>query len=438
MLNNSNNFEPNIGLIIAIAILAALVVACLVVLIISIIKNRKLKTNPEDRLQQTIEYYQHARNKYKNKLAEINKVDTNKQLNELKNVLNKELDDYRKDQIVKIDNQIQLHKNEILKKIILDDMQSLHLKVINDSSIYYLPIKDETKPLIIGKKGQNIKYLNEITGCNISVGRDSNYVEISCPNPIDRTLAVNTINHLIKSEAFDTIAIANVYKKEKNLLKQECINTGKEYLKKLNIEVKNNNIYEYVGRLKYRWSFSQNVLEHCYEVALICERLAKQFNLDSNIAKECGFFHDIGKSYDYEKHYDHVDTGIKLSKQLELRPEVCNVILKHHRNNCMEDYVLLVRCADAWSAARTGARHFPAVNGNEQNTIKIVEEKCKKIKGILSFKAIIENKDLKIMFIPLVNTKKEYLNIKYLITKSIKKDARLNKFKLLFVEELFR
>ncbi|MCQ2747945.1 MAG: HDIG domain-containing protein [Mycoplasmoidaceae bacterium] len=80
---------------------------------------------------------------------------------------------------------------------------------------------------------------------------------------------------------------------------------------------------------------------------MICENLAKRLGLDPQTAKEVGFFHDIGKSLDYERRYDHIDTGIKIAKQCGLSNEIINGIHKHHRTNCNEDYVLLTRCADA-------------------------------------------------------------------------------------------
>jgi ribonuclease Y len=131
-------------------------------------------------------------------------------------------------------------------------MQPLHLQIINESSVCYIPIDDKIKPLIIGKKGRNIKCLNELSGCNINVNRTDQYIEISCPNPFDRSIAINTIKHMIKSEAFDINAIKNIYKKEKDLIITDCIACGKKYLSMLNIDNKNDELCNYIGRLKYR------------------------------------------------------------------------------------------------------------------------------------------------------------------------------------------
>lgn len=418
-------------LTVVIVLLMIIVIGASIIIITRIRKNKNqsLKAIDDFRLQplaKEIEKYKKLQNKYKKKLINQEYFDHDQSLKDMKTILHDELEDYRNQQLIKIDQDVLKHKNELLKHVLLSSMQPLHLKVINESSLHFLPISERNKPLLIGKKGANIKFLNEITNCNISVERNNPYVEISCPNPLDKQIAINTINHLIKSQAFDLNAIENVYKKEKRLINKECIETGKKYLGILNIKVDNPEIYEYVGRLKYRWSFNQNVLQHSYEVALICESLANQLGLDPQTAKEVGFFHDIGKSIDYERRYDHIDTGVKIAKKCDLSHEVINTILKHHRTNCNEDYVLLVRCADAWSAARKGARHVPT--DNEEATIKIVSAKIKKLNEVVSFKVNVNKNNIEIIFVPLVPDKKHYLATRYRIIRLIKDDVRLNKY----------
>ncbi|MBQ0045265.1 MAG: HDIG domain-containing protein [Mycoplasma sp.] len=431
----TNNFSSS-----NIVLLSITIVLCVIILgcaaIITYLRVKKIRSRKQAKevvedyryepLNKEVARYRRLADQYKKKLIDQDYLDHDKTLQDLKVILDAELNDYKNQQLLKIEKEIQKHKNELLRHTILSAMQPLHLKVINESSVHYLPIADKYKPLLIGKKGRNIKRLNEITNCNINVDKDSAYVEISSPNPLDKQIAINTINHLIKSEAFDLVAIDSVYKKETRLIQAECIETGKKYLTKLNIPFNGPGLCEYVGRLKYRWSFSQNVLEHCYETALICEALANQLGLDPQTAKEVGFFHDIGKSIDYERRYDHIDTGIKIAKEFGLPHEVVNGILKHHRNNCNDDYVLLVRCADAWSAARKGARHVP--NKNDAEIIKMVEAKLRKIKGIISFKVDVDDKNIKVIFVPVIPDKKNYLDIKFEIIRTIKKDVRLNKY----------
>lgn len=428
----TNLSSSELTLLIISIFLMVIIICCVALIIYLRIKKNKLHKQVDkldefryEPLDKEIRRYQKLQEQYKKKLLDQDYLDHDKTLNDMKVILDDELNEYKKQQLLKIDEDIAKHKNELLRHTLLNVMQPLHLKIINESSVHYLPINDKYKPLLIGKKGRNIKYLNEITNCNINVDKNSEYVEISCPNPLDKQIAINTINHMIKSEAFDLVAIENVYKKETKLIQKECLETGKKYLIKLNINYNDPLLFEYVGRLKYRWSFSQNVLEHCYEVALICEALAKQLGLDPQIAKEAGFFHDIGKCIDYEGKYDHINTGVRIGKECNLPTEVVNGILKHHRSNCNEDYVLLVRCADAWSAARKGARHVPSKN--DEQIIKMVEAKIKKIKGIISFKVEVEDDKIKVIFVPTIPDKKNYLDKKYEIIKAIKKDVRLNK-----------
>ena len=423
--------SSNIALLVVSIILLVITICGVAVIIYKRIKQKRAHSNKKldeqlEPLNKEIRRYKKLQEKYKQKILDQEYLDHDKRLRDMKEILDAELEEYKNDQLFKINQDIQRNKNDLLRETILNVMQPLHLKIINESSVHFLPIDNKYKPLLIGKKGQNIKKLNEITNCNINVDRDSKYVEISCPNPLDKQIAINTIKHLIKSEAFDSIAIENIYRKEKRLIEQECVETGKQYLEKLNINIEDPRIYGYVGRLKYRWSFSQNVLEHCYETALICEKLAIKLGLDPQTAKEVGFFHDIGKSIDYEKKYDHINSGVKIARQCQLPQEVINGIAKHHRTNCNEDYVLLVRCADAWSAARTGARHIP--DANQAGTIQIIENKIRKIRGIKSFKVEIENKNVRIIFLPDIHNKTNRFVIRYEIIKAIKKDVRLNKY----------
>ena len=437
MTNNLSSSD--LTLLIICIILMVIIIACAGIIIFLRIKKRKgfkqsqvIEDYRYEPLNKEIGRYQKLREQYKKKLIDQDYLDHDKTLNDMKAILDAELQEYKAQELVKIEQDIQKQKDVLLRHTILDAMQPLHLKVINEASVHYLPIADKFKPLLIGKKGRNIKYLNEVTNCNINVDKDSPYVEISCPNPLDKQIAINTINHLLKSEAFDINAIENVYHKECKLMTKECYETGKHYLGILNIDNSNPTLCEYVGRLKYRWSFSQNVLEHCYETALICERLAMNLGLDPVTAKAVGFFHDIGKCMDYESKYNHVATGVKIAKECNLPLEVVNGILKHHRNNCTDDYVLLVRCADAWSAARKGARHMPTEK--QDQTIKMVEAKLRKIKGILSFKVDMDGNDIKIIFVPVLPDKKNYLDIKYEIIKTIKKDVRLNKHHITIIQ----
>lgn len=436
MANNLSSSDL-IVLIVSI-ILIIVIVGCAIAIVFLRVKKNKITKHVqvvEDYrklpLDREIKKYKKIREIYKKKLIDQDYLDHDKALNDMKMILDEELCEYKKQELLNIESEIKTRKNELLKQLLLGTMQPMHLKVINESSVHYLPITDEYKPLIIGKKGRGIKFLNEITNCNISIDKKSEYIEISCPNPLEKQIAINTIKHLVKSQAFDLNAIENIYNKERKLIEKECYETGKQYLNLLNINNQNTKLCEYVGRLKYRWSFGQNVLEHCFETAIMCEHLAKELGLNPNVAKMVGFFHDIGKCMDYESKYDHISTGVEIAKECCLLQDVVNAILKHHRNNCNDDYVLLVRCADAWSAARLGARHVPVDKKDE--TIKIVESKLKKIRGILSYKIDIDGNNIKLIFVPIVPDKKNYLYLRYQIIKAIKKDIRLNKYHILIV-----
>lgn len=338
---------------------------------------------------------------------------------EIEKDLKIDLDNYKNEKIMEIDHQVNQHKNEMAKTIILNAIESNCLKVTNETSTGYILLNDENiKAKFIGKKGKNINFFKKTTKVDVMIEKEP-YISLSCPNPIRKQIAINTIKHMIKSDAFDENAITNIYKKERAKLLISFDEIGEQYVNKLKLKKINENLYTYIGRLQYRSSYSQNVLEHCYETAIIARKIAKQLKLNEDLATMCGFFHDIGKSIDYDYDYDHVTQGIELAKKYHLPKEVVTAIAHHHDQIFPNAYVIITKVSDAISAGRKGARTISEIGFKQA---KIAEDICKKNLCVSGVYTISGTNFLKIIIIPKRNYFNRLAELKFDLLNTLKKN----------------
>lgn len=381
-----------------------------------------------DLLQKQIEL---QRKQYKESLKKLSGYDFYEIEKEITKDLKIDLENYKNEKILEFDHQISQHKNEIAKTIILNAIETNCLKVTNDTSTNFILLKDENiKPKFIGKKGRNINFFKQITGTDVIIEKEP-YIVVSCSNPIKKQIAINVINHMISSNAFDENAIINIYKKEKNKIVFSLNEIGKEYVKKLSFQHINPNLFYYIGKLQYRSSYSQNVLEHCYECGIIAKKIAKQLKLNEELAAMCGFFHDIGKSVDYDLDYDHIKQGVELAKKYHLPKEVIQAIQHHHDHVFLDTYVILTKIADTISAGRKGARTINDINFKQA---KIAESICKKnffVKDIYTLGGSDVNGNfLKIIITLKKNCNHKFKEIEFDLMNLLSKNKNLNDLKI--------
>ena len=338
---------------------------------------------------------------------------------EIEKDLKIDLDNYKNEKIMEIDHQINQHKNAMAKTIILNAIETNCLKVTNETSTSYILLNDENiKAKFIGKKGKNINFFKKTTKVDVIIEKEP-YILLSCPNPIRKQIAINTVKHMIKSNAFDENAITNIFKKEKAKLLISLDDIGEQYVNKLKLKKINENLYTYIGRLQYRSSYSQNVLEHCYETAIIARKIAKQLKLNEDLATMCGFFHDIGKSIDYDFDYDHVAQGIELAKKYHLPKEVIDTIAHHHDQIFPNAYVTITKISDTISAGRKGARTISEIGFKQA---KIAEDICKKNISVGGVYTISGTNFLKIIIIPKRNYFNRLSEVKFDLLNALKKN----------------
>ena len=327
---------------------------------------------------------------------------------------------------IKFHNELEMHaQNQIVSA-----MEVIAEKMITQRSLSTISIKDESlKGKIIGKHGRNKHLFEKLTGTDIIVEKTSE-ITISSANPIRREIAVNLFNAMIQSKVIDPSKLENLYEVVKENFQQQLFIDGKKVLEEdLQIFDINPSIYPYVGRLRYRTSYGQNVLDHCIESAKYAEIIAKEIGINHEKAKRAAFFHDIGKSVDFNENYDHVESGLAIAKKHYLPDYICNAIESHH-NKIEPDniYAALVKVVDTLSAARPGVRSDSLTEFIKR--VNRLEELCKTIEGVQDAYAVQSGRILRVIIKPEIISDNELNLLHYEIKKLIENDEITNKYQI--------
>jgi len=217
---------------------------------------------------------------------------------------------------------------------------------------------DEMKGRIIGKEGRNIKAIELLTGTEIIVDETPEMITVSGFSPIRRQVAKMALDMLIKDGRIQPTRIEEAIAEAKKQLSQEIKKAGEEALYSLGIPVSSIDpkLVSILGRLKYRTSYGQNVLQHSIEVAQLSAMMAEELGADVAICKKGGLFHDIGKAVDHDMQGAHPEIGYNIMKKFGLPEEICYQSVAHHEDRPRTIEAALIKAADAISGARPGAR----------------------------------------------------------------------------------
>jgi ribonuclease Y len=217
---------------------------------------------------------------------------------------------------------------------------------------------DDMKGRIIGREGRNIRAFEKATGMDVIVDDTPGVVVVSGFNSIRREVARRAMEKLILDGRIHPARIEEVVQATEKEMEQVIQEAGRKAAREVDVHNLPPKLVSYLGRLKYRTSYGQNVLQHSIEVANLSGIIAGELGLDAQLAKRCGLLHDLGKSADHEQEGSHPDIGADLARRFQERPEVISAAGGHHDTGAMADsvYTAIVAAADAISAARPGAR----------------------------------------------------------------------------------
>ena len=251
-----------------------------------------------------------------------------------------------------------LNANQQAKKIVIQTIQRVATETAIENSVSVFHIdNDEVKGRIIGREGRNIRALEAATGVEIVVDDTPEAIVISAFDPIRREVCRLALHQLVADGRIHPARIEEVVAKVKKQLENEIIETGKRTAIDLGIHGLHPELIRIVGKMKYRSSYGQNLLQRARETANLCAVMASELGLNPKKAKRAGLLHDIGKVPDEESELPHALYGAKIAEKFKEKPDICNAIGAHHDEMEMNTLLApIVQVCDAISGARPGAR----------------------------------------------------------------------------------
>jgi len=296
-----------------------------------------------------------------------------------------------------ISEEAKLTANKEAKRIVIQTIQRVATEhaVENSVSVFHIE-NDDVKGRIIGREGRNIRTLEEMTGVEIIVDDTPGAIILSCFDAVRREVARLALHQLVKDGRIHPARIEEVVAKTKKHLEDEIVEVGKRTCIDLGIHGLHAELTRMVGRMKYRSSYGQNLLQHSREVANLSAIMASELGLNPKTAKRAGLLHDIGKVPDEEPELPHALLGMKLAEKFGEKPDVCNAIGAHHDEIEMTTLLSpIVQACDAISGARPGARREATEAYIKR--LKDLESLAMSYNGVTKAFAIQAGRELRVM-----------------------------------------
>lgn len=337
---------------------------------------------------------------HQKRVAELTKI-TGMSVEDAKNLLMESLKDEARTaamvHIKEITEEAKLNANREAKRIVIQTIQRVASEQAVENAVSVFNIdSDEVKGRIIGREGRNIRALEAATGVEIIVDDTPEAIILSCFDPVRRELARLALHQLVSDGRIHPARIEEVVAKTKKQLEEEIAETGRRTCIDLGIHGLHPELTRMVGRMKYRSSYGQNLLQHSREVANLCAIMAAELGLNVKIAKRAGLLHDIGKVPDEEPELPHAILGMKIAEKYGEKQDVLNAIGAHHDEIEMTTLISpIVQVCDAISGARPGARR--EVVESYIKRIKELESLALSYEGVNSAFAIQAGRELRVM-----------------------------------------
>ncbi|HHV86921.1 MAG TPA: ribonuclease Y [Petrimonas sp.] len=249
--------------------------------------------------------------------------------------------------------------NKEAKRIVVQSIQRVATETAIENAVTVFHIdSDEVKGRIIGREGRNIRALEAATGVEIVVDDTPEAIVLSGFDPVRREIARLSLHQLVADGRIHPARIEEVVSKVKKQIEEEIVETGKRTVIDLGIHGMHPELIRLIGKMKYRSSYGQNLLQHSRETANLCAIMATELGLNPKKARRAGLLHDIGKVPDDEPELPHALLGMKLAEKYKEKPDICNAVGSHHDEVEMTTLLApIVQVCDAISGARPGARH---------------------------------------------------------------------------------
>ncbi len=294
-------------------------------------------------------------------------------------------------------DEAKLTANSAAKKIVIETIQRTAAEHAIENTVTVFNIEnDEIKGRIIGREGRNIRALEALTGVEIIIDDSPDAILLSGFDPVRREIARLSLHKLVTDGRIHPARIEEVVKKTEKQIEQEILETGKRTVIDLGIHNLHGELIKMIGRMKYRSSYGQNLLQHSIEVANLSATMAAELGLNTKAAKRAGLLHDIGKVAENEAELPHAILGMKIAEKFKEKPDICNAIGAHHDEIEMETLIApIVQVCDAISGARPGARR-EVVEAYIQR-LKKLEEMALSYPGVVKTYAIQAGRELRVI-----------------------------------------
>ena len=314
--------------------------------------------------------------------------------------LDNELNHEKSVKILEYEEQLKDESEKLARKIISLSIQRLAAEQVSEATVSVVPLpNDEMKGRIIGREGRNIRAIENATGVDLIIDDTPEAITLSSFEPVRREIARVALEKLISDGRIHPARIEEMIDKARREVNQKIKQAGERAVLDTGIRGIHPELVKLLGKLRYRTSYGQNVLDHSLEVAYISGMIASELGLDPTVAKRAGLLHDIGKALDHEMEGSHVELGIEVCRKYKESDAVIHAVHAHHGDVEAKTVVAcIVQAADAISAARPGARRE-----NLENYIKRLqklEEVASSFKGVESSYAIQAGREIRIMVKP--------------------------------------